>query len=74
MNWLLAFFSSKYSPNTSTLASSSAASTSSSIQNGTGLTLSIANNNDIAVNVFSPPLNKTIEFKREICYILVVGR
>ena len=42
-------------PKLSTLASSKAASTSSNKQKGTGLIFNIANNNDIAVNVFSPP-------------------
>ena len=45
----------KYLPKLSTFTSSSAASTSSSIQNGTGLTFNIENNNAIAVKVFSPP-------------------
>ena len=42
-------------PKASTLASSSAASTSSNKQKGTVLTFRIANNKLIAVNVFSPP-------------------
>ena len=50
----------KYLPNESTFTSSSAASTSSSIQKGTGLLFKIANNKLIAVNVFSPPDNKEI--------------
>ena len=54
-------------PKLSTLTSSSAASTSSSIQNGTGLTLRIANNNDIAVRVFSPP------DRSDICWSFLPG-
>ena len=60
INWVLFLYLSKYPPKASTLASSSAASTSSNKQKGTGLILSIANNNEIAVNVFSPPDNKLI--------------
>ena len=45
----------KYLPKVSTLASSNAASTSSSTQNGDGLDFIIANSKLIAVNVFSPP-------------------
>ena len=41
-----------YCPKLSTFTSSSAASTSSSTQNGTGRDFNIANNSDIAVNVF----------------------
>ena len=49
-----------YCPKLSTLTSSKAASTSSNIQKGTGLDLSIANNKLIAVNVFSPPDKREI--------------
>ena len=53
MNWEFFWSLFTYSPKLSTFTSSSAASTSSSTQNGTGLVLSIANNKDIAVKVFS---------------------
>ena len=42
------------------MASSKAASTSSNIQNGICFVLRIANNIEIAVNVFSPPDKKTV--------------
>mgnify|MGYP004669127919 CR=1 FL=1 len=60
INCVLSRYLLRYSPKASTLASSSAAYTSSNRQNGTGLTFSIANNSDIAVNVFSPPDNDCI--------------
>ena len=50
---LLNFF--KYSANLYTFTSSSAASISSSTQNGAGFIFSIANRSAIAVNAFSPP-------------------
>lgn len=55
INCVLPLYLDKYSEKVKTLLSSSAASTSSNKQNGTGLTFSIANNNAMAVNVFSPP-------------------
>lgn len=55
INCVLSLYLDKYSEKVKTLLSSSAASTSSNKQNGTGLTFSIANNNAMAVNVFSPP-------------------
>ena len=55
INWLFSLRVNKYFPKESTLASSSAASTSSNTTNGTDLTFNIANNKLIAVNVFSPP-------------------
>ena len=60
INCVFSFKPIKYLPNASTFTSSNAASTSSSIQNGAGLDLIIANNNEIAVNVFSPPDNNEI--------------
>ncbi|UKI27942.1 MAG: hypothetical protein L6V91_05260 [Bacilli bacterium] len=57
---MLSLYLSKYLPKASTFASSKAASTSSNKQKGTGLIFSIANNNEIAVKVFSPPDNKLI--------------
>lgn len=46
--------------NLSTLAISSAASTSSKMHIGTGRTFKIANKHEIAINAFSPPENKVI--------------
>ena len=61
INSVVSLFSCKYLPKVSTLASSRAASTSSNIQNGLGLTFKMANNTAIAVRVFSPPDNRPIE-------------
>ena len=47
-----------------TLASSKGASTSSSTQNGAGLSLKIANTKASAVSAFSPPDNKANELFR----------
>ena len=55
MNWVFSCSFFTYCPKLSTFTSSSAASTSSNTQNGTGRDFSIAKSNDIAVNVFSPP-------------------
>src|SRR5262249_32106906 len=55
MNCVVSANSRKYSAKRETFASSSAASTSSSTQNGTGLTRKMENNNAIAVNARSPP-------------------
>mgnify|MGYP003316875128 CR=1 FL=1 len=49
-----------YFANRSTFPWSNAASTSSKIHKGTGLTFKIANNTQMAINAFSPPENKRI--------------
>ena len=67
INCVFSLNSFKNLPKLSTFTSSSAASTSSSIQNGTGLVSSIANNSDIAVKVFSPPDSK------DICFSVLPG-
>ena len=67
INCVLFLNSFKNFPKLSTFTSSSAASTSSKMQNGTGLVSNIANKSDIAVNVFSPP------DKSEICLSVFPG-
>ena len=55
MNWVNSVDAAKYFPKRDTFASSKAASTSSKIQNGTGLTSMMANKSASAVKAFSPP-------------------